>query len=228
MHPVIRILCFLSLIATLAHANLPFILFVDGIFLLFVLSSPRNIFVFTWRLVRRMRWFWLSIILLYSFMTPGGGESLRIGVLEFSLGGFWLGFERCLALLSILLYFALLIHTTSVTQLQGALYWLLQPLCRWGLPVQSLSIRIALTMQMIDTLQSRWSSSDSKKALTSWRDIPDRVERLIQEVFQQAESNPMHSELTLDTSAPNHWQWVLLTLLILSLVSIRILSARYF
>lgn len=225
MHPVIRVLCFLCLIASLARADFPFILLADGIFLLFAFLSPGDIFAFSWRLIRRMRWFWLSIILLYSLMTPGGGQSLFVGHIELSLGGFWLGFERCMALLTVLLYFALLIHTTSTQQLQGAIYSLLSPLRRLGFAADRLSIRIALTMQMIHTLQLQWSAGTiAQTAMHSWRDIPVRFENLMHEVFKNAESELIETELSLDASMPGFKQWLLLLGLVLLIVTTRILS----
>lgn len=229
MHPAIRVLCFLSLIAALARANFPFIFLADSLFLVFAMLTPgADIFAFSWRLMRRMRWFWLSIILLYTLMTPGGGQSIMLGALELSLGGFLLGLERCLALLTVLLYFALLIHTTPATQLQGALYWLLQPLRRLGLPANRLSIRIALTLQKIHELQSHWSSSSGPKiTLASWRDIPERIAALIHEVFTQAETVPAHTELTLEATAPGYWQWLMLIILIMLIAAARIVSTHY-
>lgn len=228
MHPVIRILCFLALITALARANFPFILLVDGMFLIFALRSSQDIFGFTWRLMRRMRWFWLSIILLYTLMTPGGGHSIMLGTIELSLGGFLLGLERCLALATILLFFSLLIHTTPPMQLQGALYWLLQPLQRLGLPASRVSIRIALTLQKIQELQGLWSAaSENKQILRSWRDIPERIAALIHEVFGRAEAKPLEVELTLETSAPGRWQWFLLMLIVTLIVVTRIMTVNY-
>lgn len=229
MHPVIRIMCFLALVTTLARANFLFIFFSDLVFLAFAVISPQDIFTFSWRLMRRMRWFWLSIILLYLVMTPGGGASIAVGPLEFSLGGFWLGLERCLALLTVLLYFSLLIHTTPAAQLQGALYWLLHPLRYFGLPANRLSIRIALTLQKVQELQSRWSTSTGIKiSLSSWRDIPERIAALIHEVFVQAEAKPRQSELLLQADSPSRWQWVLLILLVSLIFSVRYISTYYF
>ena len=151
-----------------------------------------------------------------------------LGSLELSLGGFWLGFERCLALLTVLLYFALLIHTTPASQLQGALYWLLQPLRRLGLPANRLSIRIALTLQKIQELQSRWSSyGGPKMTLAAWRDIPERIATLVHEVFTQAEMKPVQTQLTLETGAPDHWQWSLLVILIMLIMAARFVSSYY-
>ncbi|MBI1425335.1 MAG: hypothetical protein GC149_18000 [Gammaproteobacteria bacterium] len=228
MHPVIRILCFLALIATLARANFPFVLLADIIFLMFVLRAPNNIFAFTWRLMRRMRWFWLSILLLYTFMTPGGGPSLTFGLFELSLGGFWLGLERCLALATVLLFFALLIHSTPPAQLQGALYWLLQPLARLGIPANRLSVRLALTLQKIHELQTRWGSAKgSGITLATWREIPERIAAFIHDVFVQAEARPVQTELTLETTAPAAWQWVLLLLLLMFIIAARFVSTNY-
>ena len=228
MHPVIRIVCFLSLVTALARANFPFILLADSLFLVFAVKTPGDIFAFSWRLIRRMRWFWLSIILLYTLMTPGGEPSILLGAVEFSLGGFWLGLERCLALLTVLLYFALLIHTTPASQLQGALYWLLQPLRLLGLPSDRLSVRIALTLLKIQELQSRWASaSGPKMTLASWRDIPERIADLIHEVFIQAETKPAQTELSLEASAPDHGQWFVLIILVMLIVALRIVSTHY-
>jgi len=227
MHPVIRILCFLALITALARANFPFILLADTIFLLFALRSSQDIFAFTWRLMRRMRWFWLSIILLYTLMTPGGGQSVMLGAVELSVGGFWLGLERCLALATVLLFFSLLIHTTPPVQLQGALYWLFRPLRRLGLPANKLSIRIALTLQKIHALQSHWLSDTGQQKLKSWRDIPERIAALIHEVFTQAEAKPAQIEISLETSAPGYWQWFVFIILVTFIVAVRIFTTHF-
>jgi len=228
MHPAIRILCFLSLVTALARANFPFILLADGVFLVFAIRSPRDIFSFTWRLMRRMRWFWLSIILLYTLMTPGGGQSFIVAGLELSFGGLLLGLERCLALATVLLFFALLIHTTPQSQLQGALFWLLQPLRRVGLPANQISIRIALTLQKIHEMQTRWSSaSEPKLTLSSWREIPDRISSFIHDVFTQAEARPAQVELSLETSVPGHRQWFMFILLVALIAITRFYSTHY-
>jgi len=228
MHPVVRILCFLSLVTALARASYPFILLSDLVFLIFVFRSSSETLTFIWRMMRRMRWFWLSIILLYTMMTPGGGHSFVFGNLELSLGGFLLGLERCLALARVLLYFALLIHTTSQTRLQGALFWLLQPLSRLGVPATPLSIRIALTLQKVHELQSRWSSASvSTNKPTSWRDIPDRIMSFVHDVFAQADTPPQQQHLVLEIQNPSYRQWLLLGLLVGSIVVTRVWSARY-
>jgi len=228
MHPVIRVLCFLLLVTSLARAHYPFILLADIIFLVFALRTPPEFFTFIWRFMRRMRWFWLSIILLYTMMTPGGGHTIMLGSLELSLGGFLLGLERCLALATVLFYFALLIHTTAQARLQGALYWLLQPMARLGLPAASLSIRIALTMQKVHELQTRWSANaEATKDSVSWRDIPDRITTFLHDVFTQADTPPTNQELTLETYAPGYRQWLLLGLLAGLIVVLRITTAHY-
>ncbi|MEJ2362125.1 MAG: CbiQ family ECF transporter T component [Gammaproteobacteria bacterium] len=228
MHPAIRILCFLGLVSALAHANLPFIIAADGLFLFFAIAASGDIFAFTWRLVRRMRWFWLSIILLYTFMTPGGGQTLVLGPLDLSLGGLILGLTRCLALLTVLLFFALLIHTTPATRLQGALFWLLQPLRFVGVPANRLSIRIALTLEKIHELQTRWASRASGGfRLSSWREIPERIAALVHEVFIQAERKPTQTQLTLETSAPTTAQWFLLILLLALMTALRLYTTYY-
>ena len=228
MHPVIRILCFLSLVAALARANFPFILLADAIFLVFAWRSPRDIFGFSWRLMRRMRWFWLSIFLLYTFMTPGGGASVSLGPVELSFGGMMLGLERCLALATVLLFFALLIHTTSAARLQGALYWLLMPLQHVGLPTNRLSVRIALTLQKIHELQSHWLSTAKPKTMSgSWKDIPERIASFIHDVFAFAEAEPTQTDFPLETSAPGYWQWLMFMFLVACIVLARVFSTRY-
>lgn len=228
MHPAIRILCFLGLVSALARANLTFILLADGVFLLFAFIKSSDIFPFAWRLARRMRWFWLSIMLLYTLMTPGGGETLALGSLSLSLGGFILGLTRCLALITVLLYFALLIHTTPAARLQGALFWLLQPLRYIGIPANALSVRMALTLEKIHALQMKWATQATTGfRLRSWREIPERIATLIQEVFSQAESTPSQMHLTIETSAPAHGQWLLFVVLLALMMAARFYTTYY-
>ena len=61
----------------------------------------------------------------------------------------------------------------------------------------------------------------------AYADIPERIAALIHEVFTQAETKPVNTELTLEATAPGYWQWLTLIILILLIVVARIVSTHY-
>jgi len=155
VHPVFRVICFvifslfltmggftqlgaaiisiLVAYATTANCNMP------GLF----------------KMLRRMRWFLLSIVFIYAWLTPGMplfGEAFDSSW-QPSVEGLWQGGQRLLALILIVAAVHWLLLVTSREQLVAALYWLGAPLQMLGLPRERFAVRLALTLGRVADVQ---------------------------------------------------------------------------
>lgn len=224
MHPVIRVLAFLTLVALLSRATLFFILALDSLFILLSLRYLHAMGGSIWRAVLRLRWLWLSLLLLYGFMTP----DLEPGVWQLSSAGLLLGLERCLSLLTVILYFSLLNHVTSRDELQAAIYWLLAPLQSIGVPSARLSLRISLTLDAVAELQRQFARGDATTSTPArnWRQLPQRIYDLFKYALAQAERQGEAQVVCLNVEAPRYGQWLyLLTIVSVLITGLMLFSA---
>jgi energy-coupling factor transporter transmembrane protein EcfT len=208
MHPAIRILCFLILIVFLARAHL----LVLPVYLLafFLLSFKHLVPVIRQAapLALRLRWFWLSILLLYALMIPGEPVFRFSSSIAISQEGIIIGLERCASLVLVLLFFAFLNFHTRQQDWSAGIYWLARPLHLFGLPVEKITLRISLTMQAVHQLQKqRETKHDSSTQLSGWRQIPDRLVSLFSQVLQRGQQQTL-SEHVFELQAVALHQWL--------------------
>lgn len=102
--------------------------------------------------VRRMRWLFLSLLVIYAFGTPG--ELIPLFPVNFSptfeglqLG--WLQIEKLLIALTVL---SLLLISSSREQMLLGLYMLLMPFKFIGLNVERFAARLMLTLDYVEEL----------------------------------------------------------------------------
>ena len=158
MHPVIRIVSFVVLSAFLALGDTANILIAAVIlgFLHFKLDAPVRQAV--WRLLRRMRWLFLSIAVIYLWFTPG--KPLIFGDAAFAawlptLDGVRLGALRISSLALMAAAAGMLLSVTSREEILGALRWLTAPLRRLRFPDERFAVRVALSLEAVTRMQSR-------------------------------------------------------------------------
>lgn len=226
MHPVIRIFSFIVLSLFLSLGDL-YQLSVAVLVLgaLFLLSGPSALSG-AWPMLRRMRWFFLSILLIYTWLTPGqplwgldSGPSWWMPSRE----GVLMGGHRVVALLMIVLALQWLLWATPRTQLVSALYWLATPLSVVGIPRERLVVRIALILTTIERVQIQLSLQMKQVSLVrgDLRGYAAVAAELLSGVAEQGESEACQViEMDLE-GAPPLWQW----LWPLSLIVVMLLAA---
>ena len=157
-HPVIRIVSFLILTAFLALGDAANILIGAAILsCLYVRVNGRG-WHQAWRLLRRMRWLFLSIAVIYLWLTPG--IPLFPITTDFAewlptVDGLWQGGLRIVALALMVVAASLLLHITARDQVLGALRWLLTPLSVVGFPHERFAVRAALTLEAVTRVQEQ-------------------------------------------------------------------------
>ena len=218
LHPVIRILCFLILVTFLARMHLPEMLILMFFFFIFALKNFTTHITVLYRFVVRLRWFWISIILLYSLM-PLGAPDTASQYETTQLAGLIQGLIRCLALLIIIMYFVLLVHPIPVEQLQQSWYWLMRPLKLIGMNSEVFSLRIALTFSAVRELQA---ISERPEQKFSFRQLPQRLFEFIQVAVEESAKEKLNSNyVSHRLPLPGFPQWlapVCVLLVLLALV----------
>lgn len=104
------------------------------------------------RVVKRMRWLFISIFIIYAFGTPG--EYIQQFPINFSptIEGCELGLLHIAKLLIALASLILLFSTSSKEQLMTGLYLLLLPLKRIGFNTEQFTARLILTLDYVEDL----------------------------------------------------------------------------
>lgn len=221
MHPVIKIILFLIYSAAVAFGGVAILLAGAALMLILYLLGPGEWWLPALRMLRRMRWFFLSIALVYLLFTPG---RLLFSAWPWgpTLEGLAGGGQRIASLVLIVFAVNLLLRTTLRPALISAILWCLIPLAWVGLPRERLAVRIALTLDAVDSVQviyrhqSRDDECDGEPPAdirpTSlkarlWR-IGATAQRLVTAVIEQAESVPTVAIEVPRPSNPPLVQWL--------------------
>lgn len=162
MHPVIRIVTFVVLTAFLARGDLANILVACAALLGLSLRLDGGAWRAAWRLLRRMRWLFLSITVIYLWLTPG--VPLIPGIPSLAewlptVDGLWLGVLRALSLALMVTAASLLLFVTSRDEILAALHWLMTPLGLLRFPHERFAVRAALSLEAVAQVQSHVRSA---------------------------------------------------------------------
>lgn len=177
-HALIRLCTFLILIIFLALGNTSTLIFIGCLCLaLYWLDPPADVQQIK-RNIIRLKWLYLSIILVYLFSNSSADQGYLLT--------FWLGFERILILIVILALLGWLMQKTSREALISALINLLSPFRFIGFPVYKLALRIELVLREVDDIRQRLINQVSGFSLKHF-DVK-KVAVMLAELFQEIES----------------------------------------
>lgn len=174
MHPLVKILCFLMLLLLISTASS--ILLFCALVLAIIVIYYLRVDAFP-HMVRRMRWLFLSIFIIYAFGTPG--ELLPQFPVSFAptFEGINLGWQQIEKLLLALAALALLVTRTSKEHLMLGLYMLLRPLKLAGLNVERFAARLMLTLNYVEELAAEDKSGFSFSKLDEMDDLADTAQQ---------------------------------------------------
>jgi len=197
---VIRIASFFLLVAGLALHSLA--IFIIAIPIIFLLLKAGCTFLSLILLLKRLRWLFLSLLILHLWFNTG--QLVWIP----KISNIFIAIERVSGLIIIVLAAHLLVKTTSIQAIIAALQWWLMPLKVIGFSAEKLTVRLALvldTVQSVQEIQAQTHITDTKNPI---KKITNKVSTLFMQVFEQAENTPL-KKLTIPTlSMPPLWQWV--------------------
>jgi hypothetical protein len=227
MHPVIRIISFLILAGYVAFGGVYETALGFALVLGVILYRRLQSIELSTRIIKRMRWLFLSILIVYLWFTPG--EPLLPIKTDFmpTLQGLQTGLLRVLSLILIIVAVNYFISTIARHRLVQAIVWLLYPLNWMAIDTRQLALRIALTLELIPRVQQMVldvkqhyvdvkQNSDQvkhaalKKSLVLSRItmISHMLEMLFQRTVGEALKMPPE-KIRVDTMKhPPVWQWI--------------------
>lgn len=214
MHPVIRILALLlGMIMVVLGSWLEwlFALVCVGLLVIWVNSvSLQPMF----RMIAKLRWLILSIIIIYLFFTPGDPLLPELLGDAASLQGLVAGSYRVSVLLLMVMAVSVILQSTDKEQLVAALLWIFSPAERLGFSLERLAVRLVLTMEAVDTLHdmARRPVVAGTGVVARIRTIVGEMVDLFDHVTQHAQSQTCQTIVVPVLIPPNWQQWLLLIL----------------
>jgi len=212
LHPGIKLSAYLLFAINLVWgASVPLLLFSSLLLLLLVHFCSIQLSLL-WRSLLRLRWLFLSILILYSWMQPSG----LVHDSWAWVAGFLAGLQYCLILILLASSVLVLLETTPLPQLVEAIYWLVTPLSLLGLKRDKLALRLALVIETLADMRQRWQS-ELKPDLADLSLI-DKIAayfvHALRLALRQADRSPeRHVEIPVRANPP-WWQWFFLLLML--------------
>jgi len=157
MHAVIKIVCFLVFAtAMVMGAKLVLLagfILVASLYLFELVQGMPTQLHNALKMLKRLRWLFLSILVVYLFFTPG--ILLLPDVLWGpTQEGLIQGLVRIVVLVLIVAAVNVLIGSTGQAEFLSAVSWCLQPLSWLGLSHERLAVRISLTLATVGVLRT--------------------------------------------------------------------------
>jgi len=221
MHPVIRISIFLIFTYFIIQVK-PAQLLLSG-FILFGASyfQAKKYTVMMWSMVWRLKWFYLSIFLLFGFLTPNDVSSFEVH--DFLLGnlnsGFYFALVKIIALILIVMSVIVLIVSIPRNELISALVLLSKPFSVIGFSSERFAMRVYLIIEFTETLPSVINSHPLKKK--SKPNLKAKIKHVVSslciiftDVYELAENSECKKMQYDKISLPNFPQWGYLILCI--------------
>lgn len=103
------------------------------------------------RLLRRIRYLLLAIIVLFAGFTPGEAIFANYPVLSPSREGVWLAIEHAGRVLAVVFCVAMMMEWLPSRRLVGALYALMRPFESIGFPAARVAVRTLLVLEHVDS-----------------------------------------------------------------------------
>ncbi len=212
IHPVIRVVSFFVLAGFLSIGDLNPLLMAAAMLVIFHSLSGGIHLVPAMLMLRRMRWLFLSLVVIYFWFTPG--EPLLLSSPALSpwlptLEGIEEGTIRILSLIALVLAVNLLLQTTSREQLLSAIHWLARPLWLLGVSHDRLAVRMALVLDAVPKVQalSTQAVTSTPQSRTVDR-IGDAAAALYRQVLARADDEICHTVEMPANGRPAAVQWL--------------------
>lgn len=162
------------------------------------------------RMLMRLRWLLLAILLVYGWWTPGTTLWPAAGALSPTMDGLYLGMLRVMALLAIVAAVHLLLQSTPREKLLPAIMQLIRPLTTRHVR-ERIAVRTLLSMEAVAQVQSLASDVLREHPVSSRKlsNLARASQLLYKNVLDRAE----HAGDVLiefhELASPPWWQWII-------------------
>jgi energy-coupling factor transport system permease protein len=217
VHPLIRVSCFLVFAALLAVGGSSRLWVAAA--LIAVISHfflPRSVLRSALAMSRRLRWLFLSLLIVYGWFSPGdpvwqAPDAVPwLSALLPGLEGLQAGLARALALVLIVFAVRVLLFACTREELMAAVYGLALPLAAFGLARERLALRMVLVMDAVEETRALVGERLALRAggVPRLRAIGDFAAGLIREIGDRSGRRAGEPVELVLAGAPPPWQWI--------------------
>jgi energy-coupling factor transporter transmembrane protein EcfT len=154
---IVQLLSFFILAIIVNQLNLKTLSIILSIFTVFVIFTKTHQFL---RAVKRFKWFFLVMIVIFSFNTPGEHLAQWPFSLSPTYEGITAGFTQTLRVVVMLAALSLILTFNTRQQLISGFYFLFSPLKYLGLGVERFAARLWLTLHYVELQRDKNISQD--------------------------------------------------------------------
>ena len=210
MHPLIRVVALLVFVTGLALARPALLGAGTGLLLLLNLLTGFPAPGVLLRMVLRLRWLLLAILLVYGWWTPGISLFPAIGSWSPTIAGLIVGFLRMLSLVLIVAAVHLLLQVTSRSELLPAIMQLIRPVTTQA-GRERLAVRILLSVEAVSRVQSLVSDTLKEHPLYNRKlsTLGDAAQVLYRAVLDKAAQAGVDIIDVVELESPPLWQWLI-------------------
>jgi hypothetical protein len=162
------------------------------------------------RMIKRLRWLLLAILLVYGWWTPGISLWPAVGVLSPTTEGLHLGMLRVMALIAIVSAVHLLLQSTPREELLPAIMQLIRPLTTQQMR-ERIAVRTLLSIEAVAQVQPLASKVLREHPVTTRN--PSNLARASQLLYKTVLDRADNAGNTLievrELAAPPWWQWTM-------------------
>jgi len=218
IHPYIKMSLFLVFALSLSLGGyrqllLGAILIVCG----FLVVSRPNISGL-WKMLSRLRWLWLSLMVFYFWFTPGKLVFEEIQQWSPTVEGVYQGVFRIGVLALMATAAHLLFQACNREQLLASIRWMVTPFGLLGVSRDRFAVRMLLVFEAVPKIQASYENSNASSTGNFFQRAGIVVASLFENVIQCAESSTLHQVSFEHPGNPESWQWLYPLLLAFILV----------
>lgn len=150
MHVLVKLVCLVLLALTLSYAQHNQFVCLVGLLTCIAFVSFSQDFT---RMLRRVRWLLVILVIIYAFSTPGEYIVHSKFPLRPTYEGLIAALTQMLTIVAMLASLTLVLSTTPRAKLIGGLYQILFPLKWVGIKVEKFAVRTWLTLHYVESRQ---------------------------------------------------------------------------
>ena len=152
-----QLLAFFTLAIVVNHLNISALLFVFAALFAAIQFSHQSLFL---RSVKRLKWFFLVMMAIFAFNTPGEHIASWPFIISPTYEGLMAGITQTLRICVMLAAISLIIATNTRQQLISGFYFIFSPFKYLGLEVERFAARLWLTLHYVELQRNNNTSQD--------------------------------------------------------------------
>lgn len=150
INTITQLCCFLVFAIAVNQIALSYLILITTLLLAVMIQIKSHHF---FRLIKRLKWFFIVMFVIFSFNTPGEHIKGWIFNLSPTYEGLQAGLLHMFRILTLLAMLSVIMAFNTKQQLISGFYFLAYPFKYWGLEVERFAARLWLTLHYVESAQ---------------------------------------------------------------------------